>query len=51
MKIIQFHEENLNDFSEHEYQESFHHNNDKSDDEGIAVPTSPHCKITNNLGF
>ena len=28
-------------FSEHEDQELFHHNNDQSDEEGVAIPTSP----------
>jgi len=39
--IIRFHEENMIDFSEHEDQELFHHNNDQSDDEGVVIPTSP----------
>ena len=39
--IIRFHEANMDDFSEHKDQELFHHNNDQSDDEGVAVTTSP----------
>ena len=31
----------MNDFSEHEDQHFFHHNNDQSDDEGVGGPMSP----------
>ena len=39
--IIRFHEENMDDFSEHGDQELFRDNNDQSNDEGVVVPTSP----------
>ncbi|KAL5148397.1 hypothetical protein HKD37_13G035439 [Glycine soja] len=43
--IIRFHEENMDDFSEPKDKESFHHNNDQSDDqsndEGVVIPTLP----------
>ena len=39
--IIRFHKEDMDDFGEHGDQNLFHHNNDQSDVEGVAVPISP----------
>ena len=45
--IIWFHKENMNDFSEHEDQELFHHNNDQSDDGVFSYQHHFRCNITN----